>query len=65
MKAYLFKDLEFSARKRGISIGELIDQILSTAMLHEKFLTEEDDKAILKIYKKYMVVDAYHKRNGG
>lgn len=54
MNSKLLKDLEISAKKRSVSVDLLIEQILSTAMLHEEYLTDKDNDAIKAIYKKYI-----------
>jgi len=50
----LLRDLVVAANKRSITTDELIEQILSTAMFHEKYLTDDDNHAIIAIYKKYI-----------
>jgi hypothetical protein len=51
---HLLRDLEAAARKRSISVETLIEQILSTAMFHELFITDDDQKTIDNVYKKYI-----------
>lgn len=54
IKNHLKEDLIISSKKRNITIELLIEQILSTAMLVESYLTSEDSKKITDIYKKYI-----------
>lgn len=54
LSSHLLRDLAIAANNRSIATDELIEQILCTAMLHEKYLTDEDNLAIIAIYQKYM-----------
>ena len=54
MKMQLLRDLEAAALKRSISVETLIEQILSTAMFHELFITDDDQKIFNDVYKKYI-----------
>lgn len=53
-KRFLAQDLADAAKKRSITVETLIEQILSTAMLVERFLTDEDSEVIKAIYAKYL-----------
>ena len=52
--SYLAQDLSDAAKKRSTTVETFIEQILSTAMLVEKYLTDEDSEAMKVIYRKYL-----------
>lgn len=50
----LYAGLKAAAKKRNISVAQLVDQILCTELFIDKFLTKDDHDQIKTIFKKYL-----------